>query len=163
MAIRNKTGSYLAHSNLPPNRSVIRSKYAFAVHLSIFEPKILEIFESEIRQYTLDLGPQGPQIHSNFLFAIVFCSWIVLWYFTSATFCNKQFHLPNQFSINVFYNKITPLDHGNKTIWCTFFSFSSAQNFDISNSVRVSTPPLSPGGMISCCSCDNSPASNSTG
>ncbi len=31
------TGSYLAHSNLPPNRSMSRSKYAFAAHLSIIE------------------------------------------------------------------------------------------------------------------------------
>lgn len=64
------TISYLAHSNLPPNRSVGWAISAFAVHLFIFEPKILEIFESEIRQNTLDYLLQGPQIHLNFLFAI---------------------------------------------------------------------------------------------
>ncbi len=65
------TGSYLAHSNLPPNHSVSRFRYAFTIHLTVFEPKILEIFESEIRQNTLDFLLQGPQIHLNFLFVIV--------------------------------------------------------------------------------------------
>ena len=45
---------YLAHSNLPPNSSVGRPEYAFAMHLSIFKPKILTVSESEIRQYPLD-------------------------------------------------------------------------------------------------------------
>ncbi len=44
------TLSYLAHSNLPPNRFVGWSISAFAVQLLVFELKILEIFESEIRQ-----------------------------------------------------------------------------------------------------------------
>ena len=48
------TLSYLAHSNLPPNRSVGWSISAFAVQLLVFEPKILEIFESEIRQKILE-------------------------------------------------------------------------------------------------------------
>ncbi len=48
------TGSFLEHSNLPPNCSVGRSKQAFAVHLPLFKPKILEIFESDIRQNTLN-------------------------------------------------------------------------------------------------------------
>ena len=48
------TLSYLAHRNLPPNRSVGWSISAFAVQLLVFELKILEIFESEIRQNILD-------------------------------------------------------------------------------------------------------------
>ena len=55
---QNMTTSYPAHSNLPPNCSVSRPEYAFAIHFSIFKPKILEIPESEIRQYPLDYLPQ---------------------------------------------------------------------------------------------------------
>jgi hypothetical protein len=69
------TGSYLAHSNLPPNRSLAgsntRSPFTSRCRLTVFEPKILEIFDSEIRPNTLDYLLQGPQIHLNFLFVIV--------------------------------------------------------------------------------------------
>ncbi len=48
------TLSYLAHSNLSPKRSVGWSMSVFAVQLLVFELKMLEIFESEIRQNILD-------------------------------------------------------------------------------------------------------------
>ena len=83
------TRSCLSHSNFPLNRSVSRPACAFAIHLSIFKPKTLDISESEIRQYPLDDLSQCSQIQINFLFAIVLCTEIILIYFAPATRCNN--------------------------------------------------------------------------
>ena len=84
------TRSCLSHSNFPLNRSVSRPACAFAIHLSIFKPKILDISESEIRQYPLDDLSQCSQIQLNFVFAIVLCTEIILIYFAPATRCNNH-------------------------------------------------------------------------